>query len=442
MEGAKQMEYWLSGLFCFMQAFAMVLLFDAFFERKIYKVRFWAVFFLILIIIITYVNVVHTTISVLKMSGCVALYVVLNQSLYKGQLGMRLLVSLLGYAMIYLVEFFVDICLPAALSISYETFIYDRILYVLATVGDCLFLILLALLVRRFHRPRSQVKLAATMVVLLLPLATLVLLFPLYILFFSQPDAFVPLVIAVTVLICANAGVIILIDWLEQNTLLREQTLAASERLVAQQQSVEALSAAYAAQRKMTHDFQQHLSSLADLLPPEGAYDAARYLSELQAQQTERILTVNTHHAVVDALLNQKAQYAEKRGIDIRFEVNDLSALHISKTDCAVVIANLLDNAIEACMKLPHEQRWIEVKAVLEPAEPPEPGTLLLSVLNASLPVKIVNDYIDTTKDEPALHGFGILNVKEILSRYGAESVMLYRDNMFQFSIEWPNVPS
>lgn len=439
MEGAKPMEYWLSALFCFMEQLFMVLLFDAFFERRVHRARYWGIFLLFVIWGVLYSTLVHTPISALKLLNVIAQFLLFNLILYRGRFGMRLLIVVLGYAFMYLVALLINSCVLSILTIDYEAYVNNRALYVLVGIGNELFIIMLALLLRHFHRPHGGARLRGLGVILLFPLAALALMFPLYNIFFDRPDSFFSLMLSVTILIFANAGVIVLIDWMEESTLLREQALAASERLAAQQQSVEALSAAYTAQRKLTHDFRHHLSTLAGLLPDDGI-EAAQYLKEMQEQQTERALNVNSHHAAIDAVLNQKAQYAQNCRIDMRFEVNDLSALCVPETDCTVVLANLLDNAIEACMKLPQEQRWIEAKVVLEPAELSDPGILLVSIRNASPPVKIVNGRINTTKPEPALHGFGIPNIKEILSRHGAESVMLYRDQVFQFTFEWPNL--
>ena len=71
----------------------------------------------------------------------------------------------------------------------------------------------------------------------------------------------------------------------------------------------------------------------------------------MQEQQTERALMVNTHNSAIDAVLNQRAMPLQKQHIDIQFEVNDLSPLQIELIDCTVVLGNLLDNAIEACLK-------------------------------------------------------------------------------------------
>lgn len=434
------MEYWLSLLFNFMECFALLLFFDVFFERRLQRMKFWMAAALLMLCSFFFTTLVDTPFSFVKLLGCLTLFFLANCALYCGALWMRLLTTMIGYAIIYLMGLLIQTGVCAIFSLDYEALVNDRALYVLVGTGCDFLLLALALALRQYHRPCGWDKTVRAVPMLLFPLVSLALLFPLHFNFYNVPQALPLLLICVAILVCANIGAVILIDWLQQNALLRERALAVSERLTAQAQSVEALSAAYAAQRKITHDFQSHLAALSDLLPQDAAPAAARYLKELQSAQTERILTVNTHHPAIDAVLNQKAQHAEKCGIDIQFEVNDLSALQIREIDCIVVLANLLDNAIEACAKLPQPERRIEVKALLENTEMEDKGVLFLSILNASHPVKIVNGRIETTKEKPELHGFGLPNVHEVLARYGVAPYMRFRDGTFQFSFEWPNL--
>ena len=123
-------------------------------------------------------------------------------------------------------------------------------------------------------------------------------------------------------------------------------------------------------------------------------------MATLQEQQTDRILIANTRNSTIDALLNQKAQVAKKNNIDIRFKVNDLSGIQVAPIDLVIIIGNLLDNAIEACVKLPAGEREIYAQLLLE-------DTLFLSFRNTSPPVEIVNSYIATTKKRPTCMGSG-----------------------------------
>ncbi len=70
-------------------------------------------------------------------------------------------------------------------------------------------------------------------------------------------------------------------DYLEENAENREKLIAANERAHVQDENIQALSQAYAGQRKMTHDFRANLSTLSELLEIERVDDAKEFLSEL-----------------------------------------------------------------------------------------------------------------------------------------------------------------
>ena len=136
-------------------------------------------------------------------------------------------------------------------------------------------------------------------------------------------------------------------------------------------------------------------------------YAIKSYVRSLQSAQTSRILLVNTHHSALDALLNQKALVARNRSIDVQFRVNDLSAVKIDLVDLTVIISNTLDNAIEACEKLPVQDRQIYIQVVLDDNE------LFYAVRNRSLPVDVSSDRLPvTTKENPSFHGYGLQNVQ------------------------------
>ena len=226
----------------------------------------------------------------------------------------------------------------------------------------------------------------------------------------------------------ANVAVLYLLERMEKTVENQERVLALEQQLQFQAKNMEAASQLYTAQRHKVHDFQAHLNTLQDLLQNQ-EYDAAeQYLNSVSKEQTDRSFLVNSHHAILDALFNTKATEAIQKGIDIDFELNDLSALPFDVSDMVVLFSNLLDNAIEACEKIEGD-RVIQVSAVLK-------QSFLFSVRNTTLPVEIKNDTIQTTKPNASLHGFGLSNIKLILNKYHADFVMDYEDGWFQFTGE------
>lgn len=149
----------------------------------------------------------------------------------------------------------------------------------------------------------------------------------------------------------ANVAVLYLLERMEKTVENQERVLALEQQLQFQAKNMEAASQLYTAQRHKVHDFQAHLNTLQDLLQNQ-EYDAAeQYLNSVSKEQTDRSFLVNSHHAILDALFNTKATEAIQKGIDIDFELNDLSALPFDVSDMVVLFSNLLDNAIEACEK-------------------------------------------------------------------------------------------
>lgn len=227
--------------------------------------------------------------------------------------------------------------------------------------------------------------------------------------------------------------VMITMDHLEKNAKKQQEMLSLKENIKAQSESIEALSAAYTDQRKKTHDFNAQLLALSGFLQNGDVDGAKSHLKYLLDQSTNRIYAVNTHHAALDAIFNQKMITANSLNIDMRFEFNDLSHVKIRSCDLAVLIGNLLDNALEACSKLPPSERIIEVKAFVT-------DSFVFSVRNRTDPVRILNGNIITTKDNPALHGYGLLNIENILKEYpGSFHTKRYEEGWFYYTFEIEN---
>ena len=210
----------------------------------------------------------------------------------------------------------------------------------------------------------------------------------------------------------------------------RERIIALNQQLQLQEKSIESICDLYNTQRKNVHDFRAHINTLTALLKSHDYSSAETYLSSISNQQTDRLFLVNSHNTILDALFNTKAAEAIHLGIDVDFDVNDLSMLPLDSTDIIVLLSNLIDNAIEACNSY-SGRKSIQISAILN-------STFLFSIRNTTNPVKIVNDTIKTTKSNPQIHGFGLANVKAILEKYHGDYVMLYENEWFQFTGEIP----
>lgn len=419
-----------------MECFAAILLFDGFSARKYNPGIHWLIAVCFTALVATALNLFNPELASFgkTLFGC-AVFFLLHSILYQSGLLLGLYMATIYYATLNCVD---NLCATFMFWLSGTSTAMDLSNRVLASAFIHIIEISLFFL---HNRIRKRKAIATTSWQWYTVPAMLSLISVLLISFFGscfqkgQMTA-LPLVACASFIAFLQMAELFLVSWMEQNAHYREETLSLQTKAQAQQENIEALSAAYAQQRKLTHDFQAHLDTLAGMLEQKAVDigSVQKYMDGLRAAQTSRILLVNTHHAALDALLNQKALVAKNRKIDIQFFVNDLSAVRINMVDLTILISNTLDNAIEACEKLPENDRQIYVQVLLEE------DVLFYSVRNRSLSVEMQPGRLPATTKEPlSLHGYGLQNVQTTLKKYQSLYSIDYADGWFGFATDLPN---
>ncbi len=186
-------------------------------------------------------------------------------------------------------------------------------------------------------------------------------------------------------------------------------------------------------QNEKLHEYKNQIECMRTLCRG-GKYDEPeQYLSQIGDEIFHELDAVDTHHAIVNAVINTKYRKALSYGIVVVFKLDDLSGLWLSEYDVVVLLANLLDNAIEACMKI-ECRRVIKVKMVIEKS------ILVLSVCNTyNGTVKRKEGILLSTKGHAGYeHGIGVKNIIKIVEKYGGHYVIEPQDTEFLFSIMIP----
>lgn len=428
-------EVWGSVLTLIGNAFTVCIdfiLFDAFATRKKGGRAYWGVIALGIAVSSVFSLLIDNNFGYeFKIIFEVLTYYIICTVLYESRWDRRLLIVVTLYAILYSSTYWTDTLCMAILHLTYEEYVWNVPLYSAMFLIRPIVLLAIALIIRKYHQPLAVGKQTRAWVPLtaVFPVGTLLVIWQVY----THPGQQQTWQICLLILDAVDVAALLLLDHLEQSALNRERLLAADVRAHVQDENIEALSQAYAGQRKMTHDYRAQLSTLSELLETGEVEDAKAYLAEMKARQSERILLINTHNATIDAVLNQKGYQGRQLGIDLRFRVNDLSALRLPRVDVTVVLGNLIDNALEACQTLKEADRWVSIQILYSH------DTLSISIINPSNPVQIQDGEIPTTKAEPLLHGFGLRNVRDILDKYKAEYTISYEDGRFVFLADWPD---
>lgn len=140
---------------------------------------------------------------------------------------------------------------------------------------------------------------------------------------------------------------------------------------------------------------------------------------------------IHSGNLVIDSMINYKRQIAEKSKIPFYPDLRLPENITPDTTTISVILGNALDNAIEACLQLEKEKRYIKIQIHYE---------------NESLFMRIENPYkhiirkdfqgrLISTKESSKLHGIGLKSIQEMTERQKGLLNISYQNNVFQIEV-------
>ncbi len=186
--------------------------------------------------------------------------------------------------------------------------------------------------------------------------------------------------------------------------------------------------------RGWRHDYKNHIQTMK-AYAASGDLDAIkRYLDLLDTDLSTVDTVIKTGNPMTDAILNSKISLAKSKNITVVADAHIPVKLKSSEIDLCCIIGNLFDNAIEASIKLPEEQRIIRVYMDMKNTQ------LYISFTNftAGKKMKKQGNIFASTKGEG--HGLGLLRIDSIVERLEGYISRNSEDGAFTTEILLPQV--
>ena len=163
--------------------------------------------------------------------------------------------------------------------------------------------------------------------------------------------------------------------------------------------------------RGWRHDYRNHIQVL-DSYAKLGDIDSLRtYLKELSIDLNSVDMVLKTGNKMTDVILNSKISLAKSRNITVRADAHVPMSLTTSEIDLCIIMGNLFDNAIEACMLLPEEKRLIRIYMDMKNTQ------LYLSITNTTAQKKQRKENGRFRTNKGYGHGYGLVRVDTIVER-------------------------
>lgn len=209
------------------------------------------------------------------------------------------------------------------------------------------------------------------------------------------------------------------------------QTLELKNQLIMESyQAIETKMRDSAAQR---HEFRHLVTALNALYQQQNYEQLGVMLAELRQQESRLAQLEFTENITINAILQNAASQAAQKDIPFDAQVHVSKELAIPEKDLCVLLMNMLDNALEACMKItPSKQRFIRIH---------------IGMKNGFLTVKCENTYAGelqkdahgrfvSLKEDKESHGFGIAQMSAVAEKYRSMLDISYSEEDHIFTIQ------
>lgn len=303
-------------------------------------------------------------------------------------------------------------------------------------VVSCNLAILIAIfLMTRLHNSHDRLSLSATVVFVFLEiinLSIIEIIFPIRLQVQTHDALFTA--VSICLLLCSALSLLLF----EIMTMLSEkkqrfETEMETMRLT--QQHCEEVKQMYSYMVSQQHDLNKQFQIVHNMLSTGHRKESAVFLSQLSQPEIPEEAFI-TGCVAVDALLTIKKLSMDRNQISFSFQPYPLHSLPLSESDFCAIIANLLDNAIEAVIAASDTCKERRIALTLARSW----DMFFISCENSADPSKIKQsgNLLLSTKKDSSRHGYGTRNIRSIVNRVEGEYHYRYEQNVFHVDIILP----
>lgn len=180
--------------------------------------------------------------------------------------------------------------------------------------------------------------------------------------------------------------------------------------------------------RKFLHDMKNHVGVVQGMLYAERVEEAKSYLGQLTGHLGTKSMKVYCQHHVANAILSNKVKKMEELGIAYEILCDLPENLKMSEVEIGSILANTIDNAIEANMKIqsPEEKR-VEIRSRMHGEQ------WIYEIINPKVhPIRREHKRFLSTKEDHKNHGYGLRQVQDIVKRYDGLLEITCEGNTFE----------
>lgn len=310
-------------------------------------------------------------------------------------------------------------------TVDFETINSDPYLFAIGTLLSkfIMFILVLMVSVSKFKISIDIVEFKHLLILSILPITTVSIIIIMYKVMFVITSAELKFMFVISSVFVVLSNVLTFYVINRQNSLAKAEyeLNLLRESIRDQEKHYMLLQSSHEEIRQMKHNMKSMcLAVIAELK----AGNSEKAIKQLNSnfniiEKTNKI--IDTGHPSIDTIIESKQKICSESSIDINIFYDYKEQINISEIEIAVILANILDNAIEACKQIDVENRRIWG---------------ILAVKNHQIVINIKNSSnkftgFKTSKLDIKNHGYGLKSISHIAVKNNGYAKFDFKENEF-----------
>lgn len=435
-------DYALSTIVVFFEAFCTIVLFNGYLERRFRKLPLSNSLFLSLYLTVLWVGVMvlstYVAIGVWQYLLILGAKLIIAIAFYRNcRMGPKILISAfttvisiaISACVLYIYQAFVPVSLT---TLQQED---THLHFLLGSISQAILLVFCIVWLKLFRKNplNDEISLGSAWFLLLVtPLVTAISIYSITVVFDPNSSSSMLLLISAIGLLILNVIVFYLFDTTIERESEQRKRVLLSQQGDLELKSTKAYITYLDGKKSLVHDYIKHMGMLRRLLH-NSQYEQARQYSEDYYPDIQNVaFHVFSGNLIIDAVIGQMMDRCRPLDVDFILHVPPIKRMPVSDKMIVSILNNALDNALEAAVKV-KGKRTVVLK-ILEESE-----NFFVSVINSAMgKVKIVNNTVKTTKLDKELHGYGLKIANNAVESCGGVLELFSTETSFQFTAMLP----
>ncbi len=276
----------------------------------------------------------------------------------------------------------------------------------------------------------SEIPLHYFLIILLIPFSSIYIMHHIFLIADIHREYAIFSATASFLLLVVNYVIFEVYDWISRNAELREQNRLYVQQLELCNQQAEERESLCLEIRRIRHDLKSHLSGLLGMVQAGQVSEAEKYILRMLdagiGNQSKEVS--HSGNIVVDSLINHAYTLAQNNNIHFNINVLIPASLPFESGHLAIILGNLMENALDACREIKDEKKFIylDISYVKE---------VFQLIIRNNYKTKRKKDNIGhyfTTKSNTIYHGLGLSSISHAIENYQGQMEITDNDNVFQ----------